>query len=111
MYCLDPFNYLIGSMLVFRVWGTEVTCAQYELAVFDPPAGATCVSYLETYLEGSGSGARLLNPEATAACQVCPYRDGSEYLKTLNLLEYSYGWRDAGIVAIFVVISYALVYG
>ena len=48
-----------------------------------------------------GAGANLLNPQATEACKVCQYRTGSGWLQGLNLLEYSYGWRDAGIVVVF----------
>jgi ABC-type multidrug transport system permease subunit len=111
MYYLNPFNYLMGSMLVFDVWGTDVTCAPRELALFNPPNGTTCSEYLKEYMSGSGAAVNLLNPDATAGCEVCPYRDGSDYLRTLNLQEYYYGWRDAAIVVIFAISSYALVYG
>jgi ABC-type multidrug transport system permease subunit len=110
LYWLNPFNYLLGSMLVFDVWGTGVTCTPEELAVFDPLNGTTCATYLAEYMAGVGSASNLLNPDATAGCQVCSYTDGSDYLRTLNLNEYYYGWRDAGIVVIFVISSYALVY-
>ncbi|OAA59703.1 ABC multidrug transporter [Niveomyces insectorum RCEF 264] len=111
IYYIDPFNYLMGSLLVFRLWGAEVECAPHEFAFFDPPSGSTCGAYLNTYMQGGiGAGARLLNPDNTMGCRVCPYRDGSDYLRTLNLNAYSYGWRDAGFVAIFVFSSYALVY-
>lgn len=61
----------MGSMLVFTSWDTNVTCNARELAVFDPPAGSTCAEYLASYLQGMGAGANLLNPEATARCNVC----------------------------------------
>ncbi|KHN93838.1 ABC transporter [Metarhizium album ARSEF 1941] len=111
MYYLNPFNYLMGSMLVFDLWGNKVTCSPRELATFDPPNGTTCGGYLEDYLaRGAGSVANLLNPEATTACKVCSYTEAQDYLRTLNLKEYYYGWRDAGIVALMVFSSYALVY-
>ncbi|KAG7108178.1 ABC multidrug transporter atrB like protein [Verticillium longisporum] len=110
MYWLNPFNYLMGSMLVFDVWGTDVTCKDREFALFDTPNGTTCAEYLADYLQGMGSAANLVNPEATSACRICQYSDGSDYLRTLNLMEYYYGWRDAAIVVIFALSSYALVY-
>ncbi|KAJ9144065.1 ABC-2 type transporter [Pleurostoma richardsiae] len=110
MYYLNPFNYLTGSMLVFDLWGTKVECRDHEFAVFDPPNGTTCQQYLSGYMQGMGSGSRLINPDADSGCRVCQYRDGSDYLHTINLLNYSYGWRDAGIVAVFVFSSYAMVY-
>ncbi|KAK4152100.1 ABC-2 type transporter [Chaetomidium leptoderma] len=109
LYWINPLNYLIGSMLVFDIWGTDVTCTPAELALFDPGNG-TCGEYLAGYMQGMGGGAKLLNPDATAQCQVCPYSSGSVYLQALNLNEYYYGWRDAGIVVIFAISSYALVF-
>jgi ABC-type multidrug transport system permease subunit/ABC-type multidrug transport system ATPase subunit len=109
LYWLDPFNYLMGSILVFAIWDTEVTCAASELALFNPVNG-TCGEYLASYLQDMGRGAILLNPDATAQCEVCPYSSGNGYLKNINLHEYYYGWRDAGIVVIYAISSYALVY-
>lgn len=110
MYYLNPFNYLMGSLLVFTTYDAEVTCADKEFAVFDPPRNETCQQYLADYLQGMGKAANLINPEATEGCQVCEYRSGSDYLAAINLPDYDYGWRDAAIVAIFAVSSYALVY-
>lgn len=112
MYYLNPFNYLMGSMLVFDLWGNKVTCSSREFATFDPPNGTTCGEYLKDYLtQGPGSMANLINPDATASCKVCSYTEAQDYLRTLNLQEYYYGWRDAGIVVLMVFSSYALVYG
>ncbi|KAJ4312438.1 hypothetical protein N0V84_009930 [Fusarium piperis] len=110
VYWLNPFNYLMGSMLVFDIWGSDVQCSDREFARFDPPNGTTCGEYLEDYLEGLGTISNLVNPDATSECKVCSYTKGEDYLRTLNLREYYYGWRDAAIVVIFTISSYALVY-
>lgn len=110
IYYLNPFNYLMGSLLVFTTWEVEVSCSGSEFAVFDPPAGQTCARYLADYLLGSGSGANLTNPDATRGCRVCQYQRGADYLATLNLTTYGHGWRDAGIVTLFAVSSYCMVY-
>jgi len=110
LYWLDVFNYLMGSMLTFILFDKEVNCTRQELAIFDPPAGQTCAAYLSSYQQGMGSRTNLLNPAATAGCEVCQYTRGSDYLYTLNLLDYYYGWRDAAICVIFAFSSYALVY-
>lgn len=112
MYYLNPFNYLMGSMLVFTLWGKDLECDKNEFATFDPPNGSTCADYLEGYLtSASGAFSNLINPDATSQCQVCSFSKGEDYLYTLNLKEYYYGWRDAAIVVIFAISSYALVYG
>jgi len=110
LYWMDPFNYLMGGLLVFDVWGTKVNCKKQEFAYFNPPNGTTCGDYLLEYMHGYGALTNLVNPEATSQCMVCPYRDGSGYLYTLNIKHYYYGWRNAGIVVIFVIAGYALVY-
>lgn len=111
LYYLNPFNYLMGSLLVFDVWGSDIKCSDREFARFDPPNGTTCGEYLSDYLQnGLGATSNLINPEATSQCKVCSYTKGEDYLRTLNLNEYYYGWRDAAIVVIFVFSSYALVY-
>ncbi|KAK5800729.1 hypothetical protein VI817_002941 [Penicillium citrinum] len=110
IYYLNPFNYLMGSMLVFDVWETDVKCKESEFAIFNPPSGSTCGEYLKEYMSTIGARMNLVNPEANESCRVCQYTKGSDYLYTINLKDYYYGWRDVGIVAIFALSSYALVY-
>lgn len=110
IYYLNPFNYLMGSLLVFTVFDSEIECKESEFATFDPPNGSTCIDYLAGYLQGMGARSNLVNPSATENCQVCQYTRGSDYLFNLNLQDYYYGWRDTGIVALFMFSSYALVY-
>jgi ABC-type multidrug transport system permease subunit len=110
MYYIDPFNYLMSSLLVFTTWDKTVDCKPEELAVFDPAPNTTCGEYLTTYQSAMGKATNLLNPDATSSCQVCQYTKGADYLRTLNLEEEYYGWRNAGIVVVFVVGIYGLVY-
>ncbi|KAJ5369162.1 ABC multidrug transporter atrF [Penicillium cataractarum] len=110
IYWMNPFNYLMGGLLVFNVWDTDIKCKESEFAIFDPPNGTTCINYLQDYMETIGARMNLVNPDATESCRVCEYTHGSDYLYNLNLKAYYYGWRDIGIVAIFAVSSYALVY-
>ena len=107
---LNPFTYLMGSLLVFTGWGAKVDCAERELAIFSPTSGSTCSEYLSEYMQTPGVSINLLNGDATENCRVCQYTSGSDYLRTLNLNEYYYGWRDAAIVVLFAISSYALVF-
>ncbi|RBR12138.1 uncharacterized protein FIESC28_08772 [Fusarium coffeatum] len=108
LYYINPFNYLMSSMLTFSVWSADVECKENELARFSPPNGTSCGEYLSEWLTQVPS--KLLNPDATDECMVCLYSKGEDYLRTLNIKDYSYGWRNAGITAAFVFSSYALVY-
>lgn len=110
MYYLNPFNYMMGSLLVFADFDWQVECKETEFARFDPPSGQTCARYLEAWLQGPGLGNNLVNPDATSQCKVCQYTVGRDYLATINLGDSVYGWRDAGICVIFALSGYALVY-
>ncbi|KAF1354842.1 ABC transporter [Delphinella strobiligena] len=110
IYYVNPFNYLMGSLLVFTTFDVEVKCSDKTFAIFDPPSGQTCATYLREYLSGMGSRTNLVNPDATSGCRVCEYTRGSDYLYSLNLKDYYYGWRDAALCVLFALSSYALVY-
>ena len=100
----------MGGLLSFALFDKQIVCAPAELAIFDTPGGITCKEYLSGYMQGMGAYINLLNPEATSQCEVCQYSVGRDYLKTINLGEYIYGWRDSGIVCLFACSSYAMVY-
>lgn len=100
----------MSSLLVFTTWDKPVHCKKDELAIFDPPFNQTCGEYLSAYQKGMGIATALLNPEDTSSCRVCQYTDGGGYLQTLNLKGESYGWRNAGIVIVFVFGFYGLVF-
>ncbi|KAF2159353.1 hypothetical protein M409DRAFT_30231 [Zasmidium cellare ATCC 36951] len=110
LYYLNPFNYLMGSILVFTTFDVDVTCTRSELAIFDTPGNQTCGEYLASYMTGLGARTNLLNPDASGGCEVCQYRTGADYLYTLNLEDYYFGWRDAAIVVLFAISSYGCVY-
>jgi ABC-type multidrug transport system permease subunit len=108
MYWLNPLTYMVGSMLTFTIFDADVTCTDAEFAILDPPPNMTCFDYLENYLDKSG--ANLFNPTDSADCRVCQYTKGSDYLRTINLNDWYYGWRDAAIFVIFILSSYGLVF-
>ncbi|OPB40694.1 ABC drug exporter AtrF [Trichoderma guizhouense] len=110
LYWLNPFNYVVSGMLTFGIWGSKVSCKEEEFAVFDP-ANGTCAEYLRDYIAGAGWRINLTNPDATSGCRVCEFKNGSDFLTTLNINHYFYGWRDIGISVIFAISGYALVFG
>jgi ABC-type multidrug transport system permease subunit len=100
----------MGALLVFTDFDTTVECRASEFSIFDPPSNLTCGEYLTAWTSGPGVRTNLTNPDATSGCRVCQYTRGSDYLYTVNLNDYYYGWRDTAICVIFAVSSYALVY-
>ncbi|KAI0970700.1 ABC-2 type transporter-domain-containing protein [Xylaria arbuscula] len=106
-YYVNPSTYWIGGVLAATLDATPVQCDVSETARFDAPGGQTCQEYAGAY--ASSAGGYLLNPDARADCQYCPYSSGNDYLATLNI-DASEKWRDFGIFLAFCISNWALVY-
>ncbi|KAI1749954.1 ABC-2 type transporter-domain-containing protein [Xylaria castorea] len=107
IYYLNPSTYWIGGMVAATLDGSPVQCEVSETARFDTPSGQTCQDYAGAY--ASSAGGYLLNPDARADCQYCPYSSGNQYMSTLNI-SADQKWRDFGIFLAFCISNWALVY-
>lgn len=83
MYYVNPSTYWIGGILAATLADTPVECAPAETALFDAPPNQTCGEYAGAFADSAGG--YLLNPDATSACQYCPFTSGNQYLETLNI--------------------------
>jgi ATP-binding cassette, subfamily G (WHITE), member 2, PDR len=92
MYRVSPMTYLVGGVAVSGLSGDAIICSQSELAVFQPPAGDTCGSYMQPYLEQGATGT-LLNPSAAANCSYCPLRYADQILARSGMY-YHDRWQD-----------------
>ena len=108
VYWLVPSTYWIGGVMAATLSKITVQCTPSETAMFNPPPGQTCAQYASAFVQQAGRG-YLTNPDATAACGYCQYRDGIEFMKTLNV-DPSDKWKYFGIFAAFCVSNWALVY-
>jgi ATP-binding cassette, subfamily G (WHITE), member 2, SNQ2 len=66
--------------------------------------GQTCQSFAGTFAEFSG---KLLNPDATSACEYCRYSVGDQYLQTVNM-SFDDRWRNFGFMCVYVMFNAAL---
>ncbi|TGJ85821.1 hypothetical protein E0Z10_g2926 [Xylaria hypoxylon] len=107
IYYLNPSTYWIGGVLAATLKDSSVQCDVSETARFDTPSGQTCQEYAGAY--AGSAGGYLLNPDARADCQYCPYTSGNQYLATLNI-DANEKWRDFGIFLAFCISNWALVY-
>ncbi len=89
-YYVNPSTYWIGGVLAATLDGVPVRCDVSETARFDAPSGQTCQEYAGAF--ASSAGGYLLNPDARADCQYCPYTTGNQYLATLNI-DANEKWR------------------
>ncbi|GAP86321.2 putative ATPase [Rosellinia necatrix] len=106
-YYANPSTYWIGGVLAATLDGRPVRCAPAETARFDAPPGQTCLQYAGAF--AADAAGYLLNPDARADCQYCPYSSGNQYLETLNI-DTKDKWRNFGIFLAFCVSNWALVY-
>ncbi|KAK4686950.1 ATP-binding cassette, subfamily G (WHITE), member 2, PDR, partial [Tremellales sp. Uapishka_1] len=102
MYQLDPFTRLISGLIVNEMQGLEVVCQESEFSVFSSPAGQTCSEWAGDF--ATAVGGYINNPDATAGCQFCQYREGQAFFAGLAI-EFSNRWRDWGIFVAFVVFN------
>ncbi|KAL8740759.1 MAG: hypothetical protein Q9190_006573, partial [Brigantiaea leucoxantha] len=85
MYYINPSTYWIGGVMAATLPSVPVECAEQEAARFDPPPGQSCAAYAGQFVQQAGQG-YLLNPDATSNCGYCQYKDGTEYMRTLNVV-------------------------
>ena len=108
VYYLMPSTYWIGGVMAATLRDIQVTCAPGETALFNPPPGQSCGQYASAFVTTAGQG-YLTNPDATSNCGYCQYRNGVEFMRTLNV-EPADKWKYCAIFAAFCVSNWALVY-
>ncbi|KAJ3462280.1 hypothetical protein MRS44_007066 [Fusarium solani] len=108
MYRVSPMTYLVGGVAVSGLSGDPIVCSQSELAVFQPPTGETCGTYMQPYLE-QGAPGTLLNPDATANCSYCPLRYADQVLARSGMY-YDERWRDWGLGFAYIAFNIAAVF-
>ncbi|KAF9785581.1 hypothetical protein IL306_005717 [Fusarium sp. DS 682] len=95
MYRVSPMTYLVGGVSVTGLAGDTIICSDSELAIFQPPTGETCGSYMQQYIEQGALGT-LLNPDATTDCSYCPLQYADQILAHSGMY-YRDRWMDWGL--------------
>ncbi|QKX60078.1 uncharacterized protein TRUGW13939_07220 [Talaromyces rugulosus] len=106
MYYVNPVTWWLRGVLSSILPSvTHIECADSEITYFNAPPGQTCQDYAgDSILQGY-----LTNGSATSICGYCPYKDGAEYMHTLNVHDDD-KWKCFGIFLAFVIINWALIY-
>jgi ABC-type multidrug transport system permease subunit len=105
MYRVSPMTYLVGGVSVTGLAGDTIICSNSELAIFQPPTGETCGSYMQQYIEQGALGT-LLNPQATTDCSYCPLRYTDQILARSGMY-YHDRWRDWALGFAYVIFNIA----
>jgi ATP-binding cassette subfamily G (WHITE) protein 2 (PDR) len=110
MYRVSPFTYLVSAILSTGLADAEVTCADNEYLLFNPPQGQNCGAYMSPYINGSHgvppAGGYVLDPLATRNCQFCAIKSTNVFLKAVSA-NFSTRYRDFGIMWVFIIFNTA----
>ncbi|OBR15190.1 ABC-2 type transporter [Colletotrichum higginsianum IMI 349063] len=109
MYFINPTTWFARGVLSAVLPPAAVQCAAAEFARFDPPPGSTCGQYAGRFVDEVAATGYLEDPNATSNCGYCPYNDGGEYMRTLNVYATD-KWPSFGILVAFAIANWALVY-
>ncbi|KAI2673433.1 hypothetical protein DTO027I6_9237 [Penicillium roqueforti] len=109
MYYVNPVTWWLRGVLSAVLPDVQIDCASLESTHFNPPPGQTCDAYAGDFVDSFAKVGYLVNPQATADCQYCPYKDGAQYMANLNV-HIGDKWRCFGIFLAYVIINWALVY-
>ncbi|KAJ5016581.1 Brefeldin A resistance protein [Colletotrichum sp. SAR 10_99] len=109
MYYINPTTWFTRGVLSAVLPPAAVQCASAEFARFNPPPGSTCGEYANNFVTQVAGTGYLENPNATSNCGYCPYNNGGEYMRTLNVF-LTDKWPSFGILIAFAVANWALVY-
>ncbi|KAK2764869.1 hypothetical protein FQN54_008566 [Arachnomyces sp. PD_36] len=109
MYYINPTTWWIRGVLSATLPTIPVICSPIESTHFNPPPGQTCAQYAGAFVSDIARSGYLTNPDAREDCSYCPYKDGREYMHSLNVQDGD-KWMCFGIFLAFVVSNWALVY-
>ncbi|KAH1367078.1 hypothetical protein KXW98_000013 [Aspergillus fumigatus] len=109
MYYVNPVTWWLRGVISSIFPTVQIDCSPSETTHFNPPPGQTCANYAGNFITNIAKNGYLLNPDASADCQYCPYSNGAEYMATLNVHDGD-KWRCFGIFLAFVIINWLLVY-
>ncbi|RAL06950.1 putative ABC multidrug transporter [Aspergillus homomorphus CBS 101889] len=104
MYRVNPFTYLVSSLLSTTLGAAPMHCADNEVLSFFPPSGRSCGEYMQEY--HSVNGGYVLNPDAqgNVECRFCTLEYTNQYLAGLNI-NFSNRWRDFGLLWVYIVVN------
>jgi len=91
LYYLSPFTYRLKGLLTPVLWNLDIQCLDQELTNIPLPPSTRCGEYMAAFLENNNGS--VIDPELSSSCAYCPYNNGADYLRTIKINDYSYGWR------------------
>jgi len=107
VYYVNPIAWAARGMIGNVIHGIEVVCAPQELVSFHPPSGQTCAQYAGDWL--ATTSGYFVDDNATFNCQYCQFKNGDEYLATINI-KFADRWHYFGYFMIFIFTNILLIF-
>lgn len=106
MYRVNPFTYLVSSLMSATLGQASAHCADVEFQTFFPPTNQSCGEYLQDYIQMAGG--YVQNPQASGAeaCRFCQIESTDQFLTGVNV-NFANRWRDFGLLWVYVVVNVA----
>ncbi|KAJ5248930.1 ABC multidrug transporter atrF [Penicillium chermesinum] len=109
MYYVNPITWWLRGVLSATLPSVNpIRCAADETTRVTPPPGQSCAEYAGNYIKEIGAG-YLMSSSQQGVCEYCPYKNGTEYMATLNVHPDD-KWHCFGIFLAYVIINWILVY-
>ncbi|PNH49638.1 hypothetical protein VD0003_g7512 [Verticillium dahliae] len=106
MYRVNPFTYVIESLMATGLGDAPMHCAPNEFITFTAPDGSTCSQYASEYL--AQNGGYLENPDSSN-CSYCSMSNTNEYLASVSV-SFGNRWRDFGIMWAFCMFNISMAF-
>ncbi|KAG7120746.1 Opaque-specific ABC transporter CDR3 like protein [Verticillium longisporum] len=106
MYRVNPFTYVIESLMATGLGDAPMHCAPNEFITFTAPDGSTCAQYASEYL--AQNGGYLENPDSSN-CSYCSMSNTNEYLASVSV-SFGNRWRDFGIMWAFCMFNISMAF-
>jgi ATP-binding cassette, subfamily G (WHITE), member 2, PDR len=110
MYRVNPFTYLVSSLMATTLGRAPAFCAESEFQRFFAPGNQTCGEYMQTFLDTMGGYVANSNASGGEECRYCQMDSTDQFLTRINA-RFETRWRDFGILWVYVVVNVAAAIG
>jgi ATP-binding cassette subfamily G (WHITE) protein 2 (PDR) len=104
MYRVNPFTYLVSSLMSATLGKAPAYCADNEFQTFNAPDEQSCAEYMQPYI--AMAGGYLRDPMAMGQCQFCQLDSTDMFLQKMNI-NWDNRWRDFGLLWVYVAFNTA----
>ncbi|KAF2018873.1 ABC multidrug transporter [Aaosphaeria arxii CBS 175.79] len=107
MYRVNPYTYLVSSLLSTTLGRAPAHCADNEFQRFFPPSGQSCGEYLQPYMDVAGGYLRDgQTANGTEECHFCQIDNTDMFLDRIHA-NFENRWRDFGLLWVYVAFNIA----